>query len=99
MTVMNRQQRRALERATTATQAAGGDPAVAAELANLRAVQTGSYALMHVLVARLGGGPIDIPRAEWKALPPLEKLKVKADPETSDVRLWIEKESVDPNGG
>lgn len=88
---MNRQQRRALDRATRSTQAAGGSPAVAEELERLRAVRTGSYALMHVLVSRLGGGPIDIARGEWKALPPGMRLKVKRDPDTDDVRLWIEK--------
>ena len=90
---MNRQQRRALQRATAATQAAGGDPAVAAELDQLRRVRTGSYALMQVLMSRLGGGPIEIPRAEWKALPPNQRLKVQVDPTTHDVRMWIEEES------
>ena len=89
---MNRQDRRALQRATHATKAAGGDPAVAAELESLRRVRNGTYALMQVLVTRAGGGPIDIPRADWVALPPREKLKVKVDPETNDVRLWIEKD-------
>ena len=87
---MNREQRRTLKRATHSTKAAGGDPAVAAELDQLRRVRTGSYALMQVLIAKLGGGPIEIPRAEWKALPPNEKLKVQVDPTTHDVRLWIE---------
>lgn len=61
------------------------------ELAELRAVRTGSYALMHVLVSRLGGGPVDIARGEWQALPPKERLKVQVDRDTNDVRLWIEK--------
>jgi len=93
----NREQRRALERATRATRAAGGDPAVAAELDELRRVRTGSYALMQVLVTRMvkemgdtEEKVIHIARSEWKALPPLEKLKVKVDPATDDVKLWIE---------
>lgn len=68
---MNREDRRAAQRrATQATRAADGNPAVAAELDALRNVRTGSYALMQALVARMGGGPLDIPRGEWKALPP-----------------------------
>ena len=92
---MNRDQRRALQRATTRTQAAGSIDVAAmqAEIENLRALRTGTYALMQVLVSRMGGGPIDIPRADWKALPPKERLKVKVDPETNDVRLWIERET------
>ena len=46
---------------------------------------------MQVLVSRAGGGPIDIPRGEWKALPPGETLKVQVDPSSDDVKLWIEK--------
>ena len=89
---MNRQARREhLRRATRATQAAGGNPEVAAELERLRAVRQGAYALMHVLVSRAGGGPIEIPRGDWKALPPGEVLKVKVDPETDDATLWIER--------
>jgi hypothetical protein len=92
---MNREQRRALERATNATRAAG-TPAAAAEIEALRQVRTGSYALMHVLVSRLGGGPIDIPRAEWKALPPRERLRLQVDPDTNDARLWIETGQAEP---
>jgi hypothetical protein len=88
---MNREQPRALERATRATKAADGDPAAAAELDQLRRVRTGSYALMQVLVSRMGGGPIEIPRGEWMALPPDEKLKVKVDQATNDVTLYIER--------
>jgi hypothetical protein len=84
--------RAAQRRASQATRAAGGNPALAAELESLRSVRLGSYALMHALVARLGGGPIEVPRGEWKALPPNERLKVKVDPETHDVRLWIEQQ-------
>lgn len=91
---MNREDRRAAQRrATQATRAAGGNPALAAEMEALRNVRTGSYALMHALVARMGGGPIEVPRGEWKALPPNERLKVKVDPDTHDVRLWIEQQS------
>lgn len=89
---MGRAERRALERATVATRAAGDDPQLAeavVELEALRALRTATYALMHVLVARLGGGPIEIPRGDWKALPPAERLKVQVDPSTNDVRLWI----------
>jgi hypothetical protein len=95
---MNRQtSRAALRSATRATRAAGGDPAMAAELDALRRVRTGSYALMQVLVTRMGGGPVDIPRGEWQALPPKERLKVKVDPESSDVQMWIEKEPGEPS--
>jgi hypothetical protein len=89
-----RDQRRSLERAARKASAAGGDPATAAELEQLRAVRTGAYALMHVLVSKLGGSqekPIQIPRGDWQALPPLERLKVIIDPETSDATLYIEK--------
>lgn len=91
---MSRQQRRALERATAKMKAAGGDPATAAELDELRRVRTGSYALMQVLVSRMGGTeakPIEIARGEWQTLPPLETLKVKVDPTTNDVKLYIER--------
>lgn len=89
---MNRESRRALERATRATRVAG-DPSTAAELDQLRRTRTGAYALMHVLVSRLGGteaAPVEIPRGEWQTLPPLERLKVKIDPATNDARLYIE---------
>ena len=78
-------------RAIDATEAAGGDPGVAAELDSLRRQRAGAYALTHVLVSRLGGGPIEISRAEWKSLPPTEKLKVDVDPATHDVKLYIER--------
>lgn len=87
---MNREQRRALERATRSTRGVGGDLTTAAEIDELRRVRTGSYALIHALVNRLGGGPIEIPRAEWKALPPNQKLGVRVDPTTHDVTLYIE---------
>lgn len=94
MATLNREERRRLQKATRATKVAG-DPATAAELDELRRVRQGAYALMHVLVSRMGGGPIDIPRGEWQTLPPKEKLKVKVDPETNDVKLYIERESGD----
>ncbi len=87
---MNRADRRALERVTGQTRSAGGI-APAQELDELRRVRTGSYALMHALVSRMGGGPIEIPRGEWQALPPGETLKVVVDKDTNDVRLFIEK--------
>ena len=90
---MNREERRALQRATTKTSAAGGDPATAAELDELRRVRAGAYALMHVLVRRMDGteaAPIKIARGEWQTLPPLERLKVKIDPATNDATLYIE---------
>ena len=90
-----RQQRRALERATAKTLHVGGDPAAAAELDELRRVRQGAYGLMHVLVSRMGGTeakPIEIARGEWQTLPPLETLKVKIDPATNDVKLYIEKQ-------
>lgn len=95
---MNREQRRAQERAIRRTQSAGGDVDIAAmqaELEHLRALRTGTYALMQVLVSRMVpiGLPIEIPRADWKALPPKQKLRVKVDPETNDVRLWVEREA------
>ena len=94
---MNREQRRALERATTRTNGAGSVDiaAMQAEIENLRALRAGTYALMQVLVSRMVpiGLPIDIPRADWKALPPKERLKVEVDPDTNDVRLYIEKEA------
>ena len=90
---MNRATRRALERATQSTRAAGGDPAVAAELDQLRRLRQGTYALMFNLVERLGGGPIDIARGDWRALPPGRRLKVQVDPDTNDVRLFIANEA------
>ena len=97
----NRQQRRALERATAATRQAGGDPAVADELEKLRRVRQGSYALMQVLVTRMVDAlpdteekRIHITRAEWQALPPLEVLKVSIDPATEDATLWIERKAL-----
>ena len=95
---MNREQKRALERAARKTKAAGGDPAVAEELEQLRAVRVGAYALMHVLVSKLGGTeeePIRIPRGDWQALPPKERLKVVIDPDTSDATLYIERAGVE----
>lgn len=93
---MGRAETRALARATARTRAAGGDPAVAAELEQLRALRTATYALIHVLVRRLGGGPLEIPRGDWRALPPGERLKVQLDPDTDDVRLWIARVGVQP---
>ena len=93
---MNREQRRAQDRALPAAanlvaQVRRDPVKAAAEIESLRNLRTGAYALMQVLVSRAGGGPIDIPRGEWKALPPGETLKVQVDPSSDDVKLWIEK--------
>ena len=90
---MDRATRRSLARAAGKTKAAGSVEA-AAELEHLRRVQTGSYALMHALVNRIGApedAPIHIPRGEWMTTPPGERLKVQIDPATNDATLYIER--------
>ena len=89
----NRADRRAMERAAARTKAAGSVEA-AAELDELRRVRAGTYALMQVLVSRAGAtedAPIHVPRGDWMTLPPTEKLKVRVDPATNDVDLYIER--------
>ena len=98
---MNREARRAaLKNATGLVAEVRKDPVkAAAEIDELRRLRAGSYSLMHVLISRLveqlpdtAEKVIRVARGEWQALPPREKLKVQVDPETNDVRLWIEVE-------
>lgn len=84
---------RSLKRAAARAVASNGDAASAARIAELENVRDGSYSLIRALVARLGGStdqPIEIPRAEWKAPPPSERLRLEIDPDTNDAVLWIE---------
>lgn len=53
----------------------------------------GSYAVIRALVARLGGTtdePIVLSPEEWQAAPPELRLRLERDPESQQVRLWIE---------
>ena len=90
---MDRATKRSLARAAAKTQAAGSVE-TAAELDELRRIRRGTYALMQVLVSRAGAtedAPIHVPRGDWMTLPPTEKLKVRVDPATNDVDLYIER--------
>jgi len=77
-----REQRRALERASTKVARAQLNPIeVAAENERLRNSVKGAHALVHVLVRRVAGWntPVSVPREQWMALPPGESLDVSTD--------------------
>ena len=79
-----------LRKAAVVLAAATADPAmVAAENARLRSSIRGSYALLHIAIRRLGGD-VRIPASEYRAIPPIERLRTELDEDTGDVRLVVD---------
>lgn len=51
----------------------------------------GAYILVRVLLARLGHTSQVIPKSEWTAAALFGSgMKVEIDPDTEDIRVWIE---------
>jgi len=68
-----------LQKAAETVGRAAADPLkMAAENAGLRSTVQGAYALIHALVGAMGG-KATIPRTDWQAISPAERLEVRVD--------------------